>query len=65
MEKCLYDQWMDGELTNSNRFFLTMMDAYVFADGQNKAIIRNAWPEWFKDSRNIPYLTPSYRVSRF
>lgn len=54
-EKCLYDKWMDGEEISPNKFFKTMMDAYVFADGANQAKIRKTWPEWFEFSANVPY----------
>lgn len=53
MEKCLYDQWMDGQILNLNTFTTLIFHAFQAADGTNKQKIIGQWPEWFKGSENI------------
>jgi hypothetical protein len=52
-EKCLYDKWFDGENLNLNKFTITLFQLFQFADGGNRQIIIDKWPEYFKSSEYI------------
>lgn len=52
-EKCLYDRWMDEEKLNLNKFTITLFQLFQYADGRNRQIILNSWPEYFVKSENI------------
>ncbi len=52
-EKCLYDRWMDGEKLNLNKFAITLFQLLQFADGSNRKIILDNWPEYFISSKYI------------
>lgn len=53
MEKCLYDQWFDGQQPSLNTFTVLIFNALQAASGDNKAKLIKAWPEWFADSKYI------------
>jgi hypothetical protein len=53
MKKCLFDQWYDKEQTNLGSFTTLIFQAFIAAGGNNRVIMANAWPEWFKDSKLI------------
>jgi hypothetical protein len=52
-EKCLYDRWMDGEERNLNKFTLSLLMAFQYADGVNRRKIMDNWPDYFRGSVNI------------
>lgn len=51
--RCIYDQWYDGELTNPNGFTRAIIKTWQEADGNNKHRLKEAFPEFFKDSAYI------------
>jgi hypothetical protein len=51
--KCLYDQWYEGEQKNLNNFTKKLFEAFMIADGTNRAKFIREWPEYFKGSQNI------------
>lgn len=51
--KCLYDQWMDGEAKNISRFQTILFQAMQCADGTNRNKLKNAFPDWFRDSEYL------------
>lgn len=53
MNRCLYDQWFDGESKNISNFVEGLFRLVAFADGTNKERIVKTWPEYFEGSQNI------------
>ncbi|EHQ24650.1 hypothetical protein BDD43_3015 [Mucilaginibacter gracilis] len=52
-EKCLYDRWIGNEKLNLNKFTITLFQLFQFADGGNRQIILDNWPEFFISSEYI------------
>jgi len=52
-EKCLYDRWMDEEKLNLNKFTITLFQLCQYADGTNRQIILDDWPEYFTGSEYV------------
>ncbi len=52
-EKCLCDRWMDGETLNLNKFTTTLFQLCQYADGSNRKIILDNWPDYFAGSEYI------------
>jgi hypothetical protein len=46
--KTNYEMWLDGELTNLGSFAQSLMETYKLASSTNRAILDEAFPEWFK-----------------
>lgn len=53
MKKCLFDQWYDGEAVSLNNFTKKLFDAFMVADGDNREVIKNGWPEWFENLQSF------------
>lgn len=53
MNKCLFDQWYDGEAININNFTKQIFEAFIVADFGNREKIKNSWPEWFKNLQSF------------
>lgn len=45
--KTLFEQWNDNEVSNLNEFTLCLFKSFIAADGNNRAKLKKAWPEWF------------------
>lgn len=53
MEKCIYDQWVDGDITSPSNFTHLLCRAFQVADGMNRSILIKAFPVFFAGSVNI------------
>lgn len=51
--ECLFDQWYEGKVKNLNEFTTLLFKSFIAADGENKAKIKAAFPEWFKDLQSF------------
>ncbi len=52
-QKCQFDQWYDGELNNINEFRRDHFKAFISADGDARAKLTQAFPEYFKGQTSL------------
>lgn len=52
-DKCLFDQWFDGDNRDVDRFTKQLFELFIIADGVNKDKIISTYPELFENIQSI------------
>jgi hypothetical protein len=49
--RCVFDQMLDGDLTNEGSFLQSLANAFIAASGDSRKKLATAFPEYFEGSR--------------